>query len=510
MATVRTLTWHKATKRWKKIYKGRTLYLGYGKSKSDDESYRAALEQFAIKRAEIDAELEQTKPHADDYKRAIELRQAMVKWLLLERDNREQYDRQANADSIAEENEQVMKYMGREEYQSLPDLPEDGFLPYAAEYDLLVKELDRLNKDFARVNPLPLDTPGRLPVNPLTYRSRNERDVWLKRLEILRRHEEWTGTTDYEKSIGANIDRFLALKKAAAQAGQSKAGSYATLKARLEIFRSFIGEQSVEAFNSRSLAAFHGELIQRLEQGKMKPATAAGILTATKSFVRWLWRNEIIDNLPRNIGDLQIGTGIADIETFTAAELKTLLDNSSERTQLYLLLMANCGMTQQDISDLAPGEVDWEEGTITRRRSKTSHQRTAPVVRYKLWDRTLALLKRHGNRTGRRVLTNRKGGELRDRGFRQGEKRIENRNNDNIAVAYQRVCRKLKIRRPKPLKLLRKTGASLLEQHETHGRYVQYYLGHAPGSVAERHYVRPSDVQFFQALLWLGQQLGTA
>jgi hypothetical protein len=39
---------------------------------------------------------------------------------------------------------------------------------------------------------------------------------------------------------------------------------------------------------------------------------------------------------------------------------------------LHLLLMANCGFTQQDVSDLSQDEVDWQLGTITRKRSKVS------------------------------------------------------------------------------------------------------------------------------------------
>ena len=100
------------------------------------------------------------------------------------------------------------------------------------------------------------------------------------------------------------------------------------------------------------------------------------------------------------------------------------------------------------------------------------------------------------------VLVNENGSPLRQRGFRADGK-IHNL--DNIKKAYERACTKLGVE-VKPLKLFRKTGASKLEEHETYGRYAQFYLGHAPQSVAESRYARPSDEQFDRALKWLGEQ----
>ncbi len=55
---------------------------------------------------------------------------------------------------------------------------------------------------------------------------------------------------------------------------------------------------------------------------------------------------------------------------------------------------------------------------------------------------------------------------------------------------------------------LRKMSATLLASHPTYGRYDQYFLGHAPSSVADRHYVRPDQAAFDEAVTWLGRQLG--
>jgi hypothetical protein len=56
-------------------------------------------------------------------------------------------------------------------------------------------------------------------------------------------------------------------------------------------------------------------------------------------------------------------------------------------------------------------------------------------------------------------------------------------------------------------KTLRTMAATTLERHEVYGRSADYFLAHAPRTVAGRHYVRPSDEQFFAALDWLRAQL---
>ena len=63
MARERKLTWDKATKRWCKIYRGHKLYLGYGRGKSDEQSYQLALDEFERRRTEIDEQAEASKPH---------------------------------------------------------------------------------------------------------------------------------------------------------------------------------------------------------------------------------------------------------------------------------------------------------------------------------------------------------------------------------------------------------------------------------------------------------------
>ena len=58
------------------------------------------------------------------------------------------------------------------------------------------------------------------------------------------------------------------------------------------------------------------------------------------------------------------------------------------------------------------------------------------------------------------------------------------------------------------MKLLRKTSSSLLETHEVYGRYATLFLGQSPRSIADRHYVWPSQDLFDKAMGWLGERYG--
>jgi hypothetical protein len=77
---------------------------------------------------------------------------------------------------------------------------------------------------------------------------------------------------------------------------------------------------------------------------------------------------------------------------------------------------------------------------------------------------------------------------------------------DGFASNFVHLKKRLKLNRS--LKQLRKLGASLLDTHPTYGRFVQYFLGHSPRTVADKNYRLPSQELFDAAVTWLGQQLG--
>jgi integrase len=166
--------------------------------------------------------------------------------------------------------------------------------------------------------------------------------------------------------------------------------------------------------------------------------------------------------------------------------------------------MLNTGMTQKDISDLKQDQVDWEKGTIRRKRSKTKHQDGVPEVEYALWPETFELLKEHRSSDASRVLLNKQGGSLFEQSIKANGKL---KKTDNIKSAFSRVARKLNITTV-TLKQFRATSATILNKHGDYHRLTQHFLGQSPRTIADRHYVVQSQELFDKAVKWLRKQYG--
>ena len=182
---------------------------------------------------------------------------------------------------------------------------------------------------------------------------------------------------------------------------------------------------------------------------------------------------------------------------------KRLLPAVSERTRLAMLLMANCGMTQKDISDLQHSQVDWADGRVIRKRSKTKTEKTVPTVNYKLWPETFALLKKCRSAHPKLVLLNEDGGTLKTEGYAGKLKK-----SDCIGRQYKRDCKVLGIEHSEPLKRIKKLSCTLLED-EFDEATSTYFLGQSPRSIKDKHYKGTGKpvARFDAALEWLGKRL---
>jgi integrase len=167
--------------------------------------------------------------------------------------------------------------------------------------------------------------------------------------------------------------------------------------------------------------------------------------------------------------------------------------------------MLNTGMTQYDLARLRQDEVDWDRGAVIRKRNKTKNYDNVPIVKYKLWPETFRLLEAHRSTDTILALTNANGQPLKTETIKDDGKikRV-----DNVRTAYHRLTAKLKIDSPKPPKLLRKTGATLLASNPAYATCDVLYLGHSPQGVAARHYSALPQALFDDAVEWLGQQFG--
>ena len=143
--------------------------------------------------------------------------------------------------------------------------------------------------------------------------------------------------------------------------------------------------------------------------------------------------------------------------------------------------------------------------------ARQRNNENVPTVRYKLWKTTLHLLRKHQSKDPVLVLLNEDGKPLKVDELRE-DKGVSI---DNIAMAYKRLIARIKKKAEKEnlpkvdktLKHFRKTSAGKLEDSEF-SQCSRWFLGHAPRSVADIHYLPPPQKMFDKAIGWLGKQYG--
>jgi integrase len=278
----------------------------------------------------------------------------------------------------------------------------------------------------------------------------------------------------------------------------------------IRAFVDWIGpETAIDAIDENKLEGFFNHLSAKVGAEEYSPTYAHTLLMTAKQFVSRLAEMKLIV-MPGNIRSRRFRfnhSAPAKIETFTVEEVRAMLaacDGFSERMKLYLLLMLNCGQYQHDIAELRADEVNWKAGTVKRARSKT-RERGGPVVTYQLWPETFALLKKH-RAPGELALTTDEGNPLVKYWLEDGKMRRY----DSIQSAWSRLAAKMGGKLRLGMKHLRKTSATILGQHAHFKFFANHFLADSPKGMADRHYVTPNEVEFFEALEWLrGQILGS-
>lgn len=464
MARKLELTWMSGSKRWKKYRAGKVYYFPFGSSKADMGGYQKALEAWKKIEAQLDSEADAAKPGREAYERAIALhREKLEFW----------------------------RQFGGPEDQKKVEAYQD--------------KIEELQLRLSMGTPPPI-TYRDIPVED-EFSSPESRATWKERRRILGNAKT---RIEAGRSISENIDLFLARKRSHAEAGELSKGRCDIIRLGLDRFGKFYGaDRSIDELDGDALLTFRDHLLTLAARKEFSRVYARDCLGTVCQWIRWLWTSGRIEHLPRAIGskDLQIAVGNSKIETFEIDEIKSLLSEASDRTKLYMLLALNCGMTQKDISDLQKSEIDLKKGIIRRKRSKTSKEESVPEVAYHLWPETLEILKAEISDHKQVALTNANGGPLWSQEIKANGKLAKN---DNIKTAYYRLVshKKLKHLKGKAFKLFRKTSATMLGKHKDFKNYAPYFLGHAPRSVADRHYIVPSSEEFRKALTWLGQQYG--
>ena len=300
-------------------------------------------------------------------------------------------------------------------------------------------------------------------------------------------------------TIGQAVGEYLAEKRTQVAIGRIKGSTLSILTNLLGYFRRWAESRAVEEIDEKFLTEFFAFLASQIEAEKIKRSYAHQILLHCKAFIRKQWQLRRIE-LPRNLTDrdLSIPVPLADISVLSVEQVRTFYHAAQSWLKPCILLSVNCGFNQADIAALTHSAINWEEGTITKRREKTGRYTSVPTITWKLWPSTLRELQENRSPHASLVLLGKHSQPL-VAGY--GLERV-----DAIAASWANLRSKVGI--TAPYKALRKTSATMLGSNPLYARYAQYFLGHAPSTVADRHYVRPSQEEFNRALDWLGQVFG--
>lgn len=495
------LTWQGGTGlrggRWRKKYKGKVYYFDGGRGKSDREAYEAAVSAWEATKVELDAAA--PRPHQLQYEQTIAEWEQVLAWSNRHGDQETagiafqklETLRRRLAAPVLKPISHADRFFSQFDVRSIA-LPDDLF-------DKAAAELAEGSVKFNVVPPLDPESAASIADDLDGSPSRINREIWNDRLAMQQQR-----TALHEDSVRAHIDSFIMQKEQRADANELTVGRIYALRLHLEYFRDWLGsETAVAEIDGNVLLQFRSNLLENLKTKSWTRSTAQHYLNTIKSFVRWLWQVEAISALPRVLdgesGLLNISVHNSPVIVFTKEELKKLLESAVDRTKLYILLMLNCGMTQKDISDLKIDEIDWREGRVIRKRSKTSEHQNVPTVNYLLWTETFRLLQQERSQAlGGHVLLNSNGSPLwtetmgADRKYRK---------TDNVKNAFDRLGKKCGIK--KPLKSLKKTSATLLRGDERFQGLESLFLGHAPRSMSDKHYTQVPAKLLDQAILWL-------
>lgn len=483
--------------RWRKKYKGKTYYFPGGRGKSDREAYEAALTLWDALKARLDAAA--PRRHQVDYERTITEWEQVLAW-----SNR--HGEQTVA-SVAFERLASLRHRleapllrplsSSDRFESLFKLPtltipDEVFRQVAAELAENQVQLHQVpGAGYSRQQEFAAELDGSA--------ARIAREIWKDRLETQQRR-----AAACDQSLDAQINAYVQERMLQVDVGGVTTGRVYAIRLHLMAFQEWLGrETAVQDIDGASLMAYRGHLLEKVQTKTWTRITVRHYLTSVKAFVRWLWRMETIPSLPRILEGksdfLNFGTANSPVVVFTVEEIRTLLRSAPDRLRLYMLLMLNCGMTQKDISDLHPAEIDWEQGRITRKRSKTSEHKDVPTVSYRLWSDTLRLLQQERSpEAADRVLQNANGSPLWTETLTPDGKY---RKTDNVKNSFDRLRTKLAI--TKSLKSLKKTSASLLRANPHFQGLEGLFLGHAPKSMADRHYTRVPEELLDEAIRWL-------
>ena len=341
------MSWEPKPRRWKKIYKGKAYTISctqLGVDETKEASYKAANEWWTKKRVELDQDL----PPREDYGGALDMLELRRDWC--RKNGRE---------------DEASAWQAR-----IDELSKQPFTPEADPFKLV------LPLDFERRKQAIEAYGGAISadIDGLSAEFQyGDGRLWDDRQKV---ELKSTSMGQPVRTTGRQVADYLGFQLARHRSGQISVSDYDQTRQYLTAFQEWIGPQtSIDGIDSARWEAWYVHLLgcgKSLDTKKKRFRRA-------RDFVAWLGERSLI-TVPGNLlaRRHRFKSEDNEIRLMSRSEVQTLIEAAPGQLKLHLLLMLNCGFTQQDVADLGQEEVDWLAGMISRRRSKTGDTSPSP------------------------------------------------------------------------------------------------------------------------------------
>lgn len=487
------LTWFGARNRWKKFRDGHTKYFTHPNSAA---GYEAAVAEYHAWLHEM----KDSRTLAAEYQHHIGQLRMCLEWYVRFGVPEEEDQLQPEVEKLKDRFEATLE--SKNELQCPSRLLPDGAELAERELILSICNLDGLaSEKFGSIGWSP-------------------NGVWTERLRQL--SELDTHHRKQPQTVQHQVQRFLAFKEKQVNAGIIKARTWGTLSERLQFFVDWIKPGThVSTIDGTTITNYYEWVLSHPSWGHQR---AKGIFNTGRQWIRWAFRQDDVEleQLPRNIDSREFvflthidETGVTK-ETrtdklWTPRDFALVSSQVPVDFRLFLLLMLNCGFTNEDVAALLKSEIRLSEGRIVRQRGKTRRHAHPPVVSYKLWSTTIKLLEQQWSDHPTLALTNQRGNPL-------AVSKLVHENGETKEVVWTSIGRRFgqmknaKAQLPnKQLMFLRKSGSTKIRSKREFMSLDSLYLGHSWATVADKHYNafdgQPYD-PLDEALRWLGEEFG--
>lgn len=311
-----------------------------------------------------------------------------------------------------------------------------------------------------------------------------------------------------EKTVGPNLERFLELERARNPKPQTyrEIANYlnglltAILsrdKTNIEVLPASL---PCEAIDEQTVTNHYLWLASK----NCSPNYGNKRIGFFRRFVRWLKSERLLPALPENI-DLKthrFKERKKAIKKFSG--VKEVVESLPERFRLWVMLGLNCSMTQADWGALTWEMIDVKTWVLTRYRVKTDGVLDSPVVAYKLWPETIALLKKLPHREGLVFSTANKTAMYTTTYKTLPSGKVKETKKDLFSTYWNRdIDPKPSI----PLGKFRSIGSTCLTADKHFRQYVDVYLANMPDGIGPTFYAAEHDNPFFEALDFIHKQI---